>query len=180
MSSIYTRRGDNGLTSDGHGGFTGKQSAYIEFIGTIDELQAHIGMLQALLEERCGKHEDMLDTIQTSLFELSSQVVTGQQRVPVVVSVERIEEQIDRMESQLHPMTSFIVPGGSVCAAQAHVCRTVCRRTERCLWRYQTSDTFLQGWPAYLNRLSDFFFAYARYLNFMSGIHEKTWKNTCR
>jgi len=91
-----------------------------------------------------------------------------------------IETVIDRMEALLPPQNSFILPGGCWGNALAHVCRTICRRAERCIYKINKSSNIDATTLVYINRLSDFFFILSRKQNFVKNIDEILWKNPCK
>ena len=93
--------------------------------------------------------------------------------------VQCLEGYIDELDAQLEPLRSFILPGGSMAAAQCHVCRTVCRRAERLIVALAEEAPVCAAMVCFVNRLSDFLFVYARYINKMCGVDEISWKNDC-
>ena len=93
--------------------------------------------------------------------------------------VEFIENEIDKILSELPEKLGFVLPGGSVAASQAHVCRTVCRRAERCVLRLAQEATVGEEILQFLNRLSDFFFVLAKKMNIIDGNSEKIWQKPC-
>lgn len=206
LSKIYTRTGDAGMTSLVGGIKASKDSARIEAYGTIDELSSHIGLLCALLDEQqksgavsaeqgfsCAQ---TLSAIQNNLFNVSTYLATDTTTTPVYTSaklaegsISELEHCIDDINTSLPALTSFVIPGGSILAAQCHVCRTVCRRAERRivalvseLGDSNDSDTpvFNPDILRYVNRLSDYLFVLARKLNFLCNTEEKIWQNTCK
>lgn len=150
--SISTKTGDDGTTSLRSGQRVQKNHPEVEFIGTLDELNAHIGLLRSM-----GSDEPYLDVIQNELFELGSGAEPN---------LQALEIELEKLESQLPPLQNFILPGGSSLAAQAHLARAVCRRAER----LSTSPS------PYLNRLSDYLFLFARKCNFASKTQEQIWR----
>ncbi len=170
---IYTRTGDEGQTSVIGGGRVFKDDARVEAYGTIDELNAFVGQAAAWMAARKDNvWEDLLERltqIQHELFDCGSDLSYASpvpEKMKVTAEMTgRLEEWIDEYEGQTPPIRRFILPGGSEPAALLHVCRTVCRRTERRV----VSLAAVQPCPAevrrYLNRLSDFFFAAARAAN---------------
>ena len=173
---IYTRKGDSGLTSSLHGERVSKDDIRIEVIGDFDELNSSIGILASIVD---NSHDcDFLCQIQNMLFTLSSHLFDSSQLFDTQCLT--IENEIDTIQNSLPEIHSFILPGGCLAAAHTHVCRVICRRVERhvvCLNKhYQIQPETIK----ILNRLSDYFYVFARKLNFEQGIHEKIWQNTCK
>lgn len=176
LTRIYTRTGDDGTTGLGNGVREGKDSLRIEAIGTVDELNSHIGVLLS------GRLEDVtrnrLENIQHDLFDLG-----GDLSIPARVSmseeqVTRLEKELDEYNSVLPPLKEFILPGGAPLAAACHLARTVCRRAERCVIRlYATgTETAIPCHIHYLNRLSDLLFVLCRVLNREHGVEDVMWQ----
>jgi cob(I)alamin adenosyltransferase len=175
LSKIYTRTGDAGTTALGSGERVPKHALRIAAYGTVDETNASIGMVRVHL----GPSEPALDTklvrIQNDLFDLGADLCVPDrgrkpEQEPLRVSeaqVRRLEEEIDEMNAELKPLRSFVLPGGSPGAAALHVARTVCRRAERLMVQLAAEPGEPVGAPAlkYINRLSDFLFVAARYVN---------------
>lgn len=139
-SIIYTRTGDKGTTSLVGGQRVSKAHDRIESYGTVDELNSFIGLLITALNDE--KDTDFLSFIQHKLFTIGSYLATDQATTELKIeskvtpeSIERIEREIDRLDNELPKMHAFILPGGCRSAALAHVCRTVCRRAERQIYR---------------------------------------------
>ena len=189
---IYTKTGDNGTTSLCDGSRLSKDDMRVEAYGTLDELNAHIGLLISLLQTSSSKEgvrsaanlTDFLSEIQEELFVIGGELARAEIKTEELVSTQKliakIETSIDELSSQLPVQHHFVLPGGIIPASQSHVCRTICRRAER---RIVTLSHFAIVLPEifkFVNRLSDYFFTLSRYLNNDSGISEKTWKNTCR
>jgi cob(I)alamin adenosyltransferase len=174
---IYTRAGDRGQTSLLRGGKVRKDDPRIEAYGTVDELNAIVGVVRSAWPE--SPLDLHLEQIQRDLFDLGALLAAGasDSRFPGVGSdrVSQLEEQIDTMEVELEPLAAFILPGGTPQASQFHVARTVCRRAERLVVRLEPLADFASS-VAYLNRLSDFFFVAARYSNLKQGGRDTLWK----
>ncbi len=152
-----------------------KNDARIEAYGTVDELNSFIGVARASWYD--SPIDSTLAASQNDLFDLGAQLASpGQSRFPGVRAerIEDLERGIDAMQSELTPLTAFILPGGSLAAANLHVARTVCRRAERLVVGLgdETHGTAI----AYLNRLSDFLFVAARFANAKNGMDDVTWK----
>ena len=174
---IYTRKGDDGFTSLWSGERVPKSSPRVEACGALDELNCAIGATRAAFPTALS--ENYLATIQRRLFSLGADLAsTGSRRPPAHVGqldVTWLEAQIDRLESQLPPLKNFLLPGGSTAAAQMHLARAICRRTERIIVSLSSKEEINREILAFLNRLSDFLFVLARYENLVSGIPEEKW-----
>ena len=174
LNRIYTRTGDDGTTALGTGERRKKYDARIEAYGTVDETNSTIGL--ARLHTRNDPEVDaMLARIQNDLFDLGADLCMpdkgkgpGGARLAVTeAQVSRLEEEIDRLNADLKPLRSFVLPGGSPASAVLHLSRTVCRRAERLMAELADTPGEEVSAPAlkYVNRLSDFLFVAARYLN---------------
>lgn len=173
MAKIYTRTGDHGQTSLVGGKRVAKTHPRLEAYGTIDELSSQLGLLCSLLSDQDDK--TFICTVQKTLFDLSAILATepeaAWQPAPLPQSaVAGIEQEIDRLQAQLSPLRAFILPGGCTAAACAHVCRTVCRRAERCICAMGETCEVPAEVAEYVNRLSDYLFVLARHLNSVNGI----------
>lgn len=175
---IYTRTGDKGYTSLFSGQRIKKDSQVIEFIGQLDELNAVLGHCSSLLEEvpevDFTAEIEVLESIQSDLFVVGAIVVGGNLKFDPEKEVANIEKTIDDYEKLLPSLKNFILPGGSVPAAQLHFARTRTRRLEREAVR--TNSKSLVPFFSYLNRLSDLIFVMARYVNKKMGFDEVIWK----
>jgi cob(I)alamin adenosyltransferase len=181
LDRIYTKTGDEGLTGLGGGQRVAKDSARVEAYGTVDELNSQIGVALAL--GLCDRLATELPPIQNQLFDLGSDLATpasSQARHPVPTiqprHIERLEALIDELNAVVGPLTNFLLPGGSVGAAQLHVARTVCRRAERQATTLVREETLGPTVLPYLNRLSDALFVMARYENHERGVSEPLWE----
>lgn len=175
---IYTKTGDKGSTSLLGGSRVSKDDMRIEAYGTVDELNTHIGMLISLFENE--KLAKQLVSIQSLLFNIGSHLAAeddAHPSLPVLKEayVKDLELAIDHMETSLEPMTSFILPGGSTAIAQAHICRTVCRRAERRIIASEIDSKFLELIVQFINRLSDYFFVLSRWIGKEQGISDVPW-----
>jgi cob(I)alamin adenosyltransferase len=175
LSRIYTRTGDSGETGLGDGARVPKDSARIEALGCIDELNSQIGLL---LNDALGEDDirACLVRVQHDLFDLGGELSIPGHRMLTDARVTALEDALDRYNSGLPPLKEFILPGGSRAAAQAHVARTVCRRAERSLVRLQREATTAATGVRYLNRLSDLLFVLARTLNRNAGAPDVLWQ----
>ncbi|MCL1967470.1 MAG: cob(I)yrinic acid a,c-diamide adenosyltransferase [Fibromonadales bacterium] len=172
LSKIYTRTGDKGSTALIGGERIPKSHLRLECYGTLDELNAFIGKLKVL----CGKKEAFqkivaeLGEIQSRLSDAGSILATPQgkewENMPSMEQphIEALEKAIDSMNSALQPLKAFTVPGENEINAEAHICRTVCRRAERILCNAKESGIAINdNVMAYINRLSDYFFVLSRF-----------------
>lgn len=165
---IYTRQGDKGTTQV----YTDKalrlpkDDTILECYGTLDELNAHVGLLVSQLTP--SDLDAQLEQIQRNLFQIGFAISASTELTEH--DVQMLESQIDAMTSALEPQTSFIIPGGCQKAAQAHVCRTVARRAERVMVALSEQHDVNPVVMQYVNRLSDYFFVVARKLNHQENI----------
>lgn len=185
ITRVYTKTGDKGETSI-IGGFRVKKSCErLEAYGTVDELSSHLGLLISLLPD--GDDKTLLIRIQNNLFNVCSNLATDQSRTPLYDSakladgeIELLEQEVDRLMKLLPERQGFILPGGTQAAAQAHVCRTVCRRAERRIVALSEVADISPEIQQYVNRLSDYLFVLAKIINFNAGVSEIVWQNVCR
>ena len=172
---IYTRTGDAGETSLFGGARVSKDDQRIEAYGTVDELSSFIGIARASWPN--GALDGELARVQNDLFDIGALLAApGSDRFRGAdpARIEQLERAIDAMERELTPLTNFILPGGSIAAAQLHAARTVCRRAERRV--ISLHDDSATGAIVYLNRLSDYLFVAARLANAKHGVSDVTWK----
>ena len=180
LDRIYTRGGDAGETSLGDGSRVPKDDPRIEAFGTVDELNAVLGVALAL--ELPAEVRPPLERIQNELFDLGADLSVpledgGRERLRVSGDeVEHLEELCDEANAALEPLRSFVLPGGTEAAALLHVARTVCRRAERLVVALARTQPVNPAALAYLNRLSDLLFILARAANARTGAAEPLWK----
>lgn len=175
---IYTKTGDSGDTSLFGGERVPKNNGRIEAYGTVDELNATVGMARS--HGPAGDVDRLLEQIQKELFVLGADLATPPSRKTRIdriapSHVESLENQIDAFGNSLEPLRYFILPGGNPAAAALHMCRTQCRRGERICIAVRTQESLSEDIVKYLNRLSDLFFVLARYENSVTGIGDNTW-----
>jgi cob(I)alamin adenosyltransferase len=168
LSRIYTKSGDKGETALGDGTRVPKDHARVAAYGTVDELNAVLGLLLALRPEPA--EADLLRTIQNDLFDVGADLcvppAAGEARLRVRPEwAARLEAAIDRLNAGLAPLTSFVLPGGDPAAGWAHLARTVCRRAERDVVSLARAEPVNPEVIVYLNRLSDLLFVLARVYN---------------
>ena len=183
LNRIYTRRGDAGETSLAGGHRVSKDAPRIEAYGTVDELNAFVGLAAV----SCGENGGLaplaliLRRVQHELFNLGSILATEPQdahpRQPRVTAAEitQLESEIDAMNADLPALRSFVLPGGTRLNAELHVARTVCRRAERLLVSLARHESVPPEAIQYLNRLSDAMFVWSRWVNHVLGVPEALW-----
>lgn len=177
MSKIYTRTGDQGETGLPGGKRVPKDHARIEACGAMDEANAMIGVAAANMAE--GDLRGFLERIQSLLFEIGA-MLANPKRVfsrPGEADTIALEREIDRLTEKLPELTHFILPGGSPVGALVHWARTAVRRAERRAVALGREEEVPVEIIKYLNRLSDYLFTLARFVNYEAGISEKEWKS---
>jgi cob(I)alamin adenosyltransferase len=178
LTRIYTRAGDAGETSLGDGSRVSKLDGRIQAYGTVDELNAQIGVV---LAAECPRPiRDVLALVQNELFDLGADLsvpgdVEGRLRIEQA-SIDRLEELSDRFNEPLPDLKSFVLPGGTLAASALHVARTVCRRAERETIAAAREHDVNPLAIAYLNRLSDLLFVLSRSANAAEDVSEPLWK----
>ncbi len=177
---LYTKKGDQGQTALLGGKKVAKSHLRIEAYGTVDELNAHLGLLSDL----CKFDEDVtyLTRIQHCLFAIGAQLATPEEETSFELPeldkciLEELEAQIDEITALAPPLKNFILPGGHTTISQCHIARCVCRRAERCviaLHEVAVQDSFIL---MLLNRLSDYLFALGRKWAHKMNIQERIWQ----
>lgn len=180
-SNLYTRTGDEGTTSLVDGSRAAKDHPRVDAYGDIDELSSTLGVVASA--KNCPEEiRGQIMEIQNTLFNVGAYLATpvtgeaGPSLEGIKGKTEKLEGWIDALDEQTPKIRQFILPGGSEESSRCHVARTVCRRAERkvtALARESHVDPDLLG---YLNRLSDYLFIAARYLNFITGVDEIVWQ----
>jgi len=185
MPRIYTRTGDLGETGLFHGPRVGKDTARVEAYGTLDELNALLGMIRT--EPLPELIDRLILRVQNELFEAGAELATlhpAEQGTRTISRqhVETLEAEIDRFDAELPPLDAFILPGGTRAAAELHLARAVCRRAERRLVRLirESEERISLDLLAYLNRLGDLLFVLARAVNAAAGQAELHWRRSGR
>jgi cob(I)alamin adenosyltransferase len=192
ITRVYTRTGDKGETALVGGRRVPKDSPRIVAYGTVDELNAVLGLARAFNAERLAEGErhrwldEVLRRLQNQLFDLGSELATppdavyeGMHRVGDA-EVKELEALIDRCQKDLEPLKSFVLPGGGRISGFLHQCRTVCRRAEREVLALSRAEPVGSGPLRYLNRLSDLFFVLARWVGRHLGETEHLWERGLR
>ena len=181
-SSIYTKTGDKGKTSLVGGKRVDKTHIRLDAYGTVDELNSYVGLLVCKVMDT--ELNDFLLYIQNKLFVVGSYLATDTeaqtiQSAQIITDsdIDAVETMMDKLDAQLPKLTRFILPGGSESAALAHICRTVCRRAERNVYKVADEFPIHEMILIFLNRLSDFFFLTARFECQKTG-KEMYWEQT--
>jgi cob(I)alamin adenosyltransferase len=180
LNSIYTKTGDQGETSLGDGRRVSKTDPRIVAYGTVDELNSVLGCVLSMGPS--SEISQILTRIQNDLFDVGADLCVPETDQPpkhtplriTAAQVEQLEHEIDSANARLQPLTSFILPGGTPAAAQLHVARTVCRRSEIEVLRLMESERINAHVLIYLNRLSDLLFVLARCAN-NDGKNDVLW-----
>lgn len=170
LSRIVTRTGDDGTTGLADGSRLSKTAPRVEALGTVDELNSHIGLLLAAAV--VAPIANCLLRIQHDLFDLGGELSLPGQKMIDEAHVVALEADVERFNASLPPLKEFILPGGGIAAAQCHVTRTVARRAERCVWAVEGVNPLTL---AYLNRLSDLLFVLSRVLARQESGTEVLW-----
>lgn len=170
LSRIYTKTGDTGETGLGDGTRVPKDHPRVAAYGTVDELNALLGLLRINSEGVGREVLDLLACVQNDLFDLGADLCVPEKESQRVLRVrpeqaERLERAIDRLNERLQPLNSFVLPGGSPAGAWCHLARTVCRRAERDVVTLARQEPVNPHVVVYLNRLSDLLFVLARVCN---------------
>lgn len=186
-SKVYTKTGDQGTTGLVSGSRILKSDSRIDLYGELDELNSRVGYSSSLLapDLKFNQVVSFLQHIQSALFDLGSNLACEVENrkkynLPQISDefVAEIELEIDRMDNELPPLKNFILPGGSQAASSLHICRTGARNVERKLVLYYetTKEELPLNSTVFLNRLSDYFFVLARYVNKQLLVDEISWK----
>lgn len=187
-SSLYTRTGDSGTTSLVGGTRIAKASPRLDAYGTVDELNSWIGLVAATSQAiPVDNHDGFWTDIQSRLFDIGSYLATDPESQFASMTsdpidsktIKVIEAAIDAIDSLLPRLNSFVIPGGTVAACNAHIARTVCRRAERCILAVDYQRQIDTNVLSYINRLSDLLFAVARFNNINTGGIEIFWSKSC-
>lgn len=182
LSKIYTRTGDKGETGLADGRRVGKDHPRIEAIGELDTLNSQLGLLLAELDDAATtwpalkEISEVLSPCQHRLFDLGGELAMPEYQALQQVEVQRLETAIDNWNEEVGPLENFILPGGSRLIAQAHVCRSLARSSERRCQHLNAVEPLRGEGLAYVNRLSDLLFVAARLIAKRQGIAEVVWK----
>ncbi len=187
LTKIYTKMGDQGSTMLASGEMVPKADRRIEAFGSIDELNAFVGLLcdelHLLGDARFADIVLALKKIQNELFDVGGELATpldhldiNKQQVVGADHIARLEQEIDRMNANLPPLQNFVLPGGHRANSLAHVCRTICRRSERQIVRLSETTPLRNEMIVFTNRLSDWFFVLSRNISSLIGAPEVLWE----
>lgn len=183
--NLYTRTGDDGSTGLIGGQRVSKDHLRIDAYGTVDELNAHLGLAAVALSGQTSELAPKLQAVQNELFALGAVLATppGSKYAASAPPIRpewatRLEREIDAATEQLPPLRQFILPGGSELAARLHIARTVCRRAERLIVSLHRLEPLEPVLLTYLNRLSDWLFIQARRANQLAGQPDRPWEKT--
>lgn len=188
LSKIYTKTGDQGGTMLASGDRISKTAQRIEAYGTVDELNACVGLLRDHMRSESILAEHWLATslsrVQNELFDLGGELATparilenSKQKLLDASDIKTLEDEIDRSNETLKPLANFVLPGGHVCNSAAHLARTVCRRAEREVIRLRAEEQDVRlETQIYLNRLSDWLFVAGRAISHALDIDEVLWE----
>ena len=185
INKVYTRTGDSGKTRLIGGAECRKDNARVEAYGTVDELNAFIGLCRELLKntenEKFFSLISLLKSVQNELFNLGTQLAMEEgadtENLPQLSddAISKLESEIDTANVSLSELTSFVLPGGSVINAQFHIARNVCRRAERRVVSLLKKENIDSVNIRYLNRLSDALFVWSRWVSNIIGDKENLW-----
>ena len=175
LTQIATRTGDNGTTGLGNNQRVSKNSLRVHAMGDVDELNSHIGVL--LCEPMPAGVRALLVEIQHQLFNLGGELSIPGFELLKPEAVAALDQALEVHNAQLPRLQEFILPAGTRAASQAHVCRTVARRAERCVVALGNEEALNDAPRQYLNRLSDLMFVLARVLNHLDGGDDVYWKS---
>lgn len=182
-SLVYTKTGDKGTTALVGGTRVPKSHVRLDAYGTIDELNSFVGFLICEIDDK--ETLELLSFIQHKLFTVGSYLATETEtESPKCASIitdehiDRLEKEMDQIDSELPQLRQFVLPGGSEAASRAHICRTVARRAERCIYRVKEQFPVDENILKFVNRLSDYFFLLARKESNKKG-SEIFWDTSC-
>ena len=186
INKVYTRQGDTGKTRIADGELRSKDDPRIESYGTIDELNAHLGLCRDMLIDQNNIHfaslVKYLKIVQNELFDLGTQLALADKKnkskLPEIkkISIVNMEKQIDIANAKLSDLKSFVLPGGNLLNSQFHIARNICRRAERRSVRLAKVESVDDINIIYLNRLSDALFVWSRWISFTLGAKENLWE----
>lgn len=179
LTQIATRTGDTGTTGLGDGQRVDKDHLRICAMGDVDELNSEIGVLitEGLPESVAAELKDLFSQVQHDLFDLGGELCIPNYTLLKEEQVLQLDNWLNKYNATLPRLAEFILPGGTRAAAQAHVCRTVCRRAERSIVKLGRHEAIHDTPRQYVNRLSDLLFVLARVLNKEAGESDTLWRH---
>ena len=182
MTKIYTRTGDKGKTSLFGGKRVSKANIRVEAYGSIDELHAAVAVAKAHLKDESKEVEEYLYAIQNDLFTLASIVANPSGNISILLSetIKEMENRIDVLTEKLPVLNNFIFCDGGPAGSSLHLARAICRRVERRLVALDEIEKQSEAVMMYFNRLSDYLFTLARFVNFKEAYKEKIWSSKSR
>jgi cob(I)alamin adenosyltransferase len=174
---LYTRTGDHGTTGLAHGARVDKDGPRIRAYGSLDELGAHLGRVRAELPPDWTEFRALVRRLENELYVAQTELAAAPTGPPPKFRIEArhvtgLEGEIDRWDARHPELTTFVLPGGSLLAADLHIARTVARRAERELWALNRAEPLRSELLAWTNRLSDLLFALALAANHAAGVAE--------
>ncbi|WP_145245458.1 cob(I)yrinic acid a,c-diamide adenosyltransferase [Aeoliella mucimassa] len=182
---IYTKTGDTGQTSLFGGQRVEKDHPRLATYGTVDELNAHLGLARAALATNPASFsaiDNSVARVQNELFDLGAELATPTSNPRTMLiqaaTITALEDDIDHFEQALPPLKAFILPAGTEASCRLHIARCVCRRAERELAQLMRDESIRGELIAYLNRLSDLLFVLARAANHQAGVGDVEWQKS--
>ena len=176
---IYTKKGDLGKTSIIGENDIHKHHIRIEAYGTVDELNSYLGLINSYNHNSFKENKEQLIYIQNCLFKIGASLASKKLNNAIESSeITALEDFIDDMEKRLPILKSFILPGGIFWSSYAQISRSICRRCERRITELSLEHQVDPNIIKFMNRLSDYLFVLARYINFINNISEIKWKPT--
>ena len=179
---IYTKTGDDGTTGLAGGNRVKKSNLRLDAYGTVDELNAYIGLLRSMISDISV--QKLLLEVQNNLFVIGAKLASDEKNIETSkrldcseTSIENLEKSIDQYEEELPAIQNFILPGGSQLVSYCHIARTVCRRAERRVVQLAETTEIEEIIVRYLNRLSDYLFVLSRKVAKDQDVVENTWIN---
>lgn len=173
MLKIYTKVGDHGKTKQVTGKMVPKYDLQIEALGALDELDSWLGYVVSVLSPKSKELAPEIQTVQRNLYELQADITVKRHHNITFDDTKKLEADIDEIMAKLPPIKAFILPGGNQAGASLQYARSLARRAERMVIELNDKQQPLNDEIfEYLNRLSDYLFALARYANFLEGYEE--------
>lgn len=177
VMKVYTKQGDGGMTSLLSGEKVAKYDKRIEAVGTVDELTSHLGKIKLFIKDTQAKKD--IEEIQKNLIRLMAEIVDEKRRNTFFnkENVKKLEEKIDEYQNLIPPIKEFVLPGDNETSVEIDIARTIARRAERRIAEVLDKDVIIKQ---YMNRLSDYLYILARYMDFYEKIYHQIHKNAYR